>query len=50
MLDAIGAPDIAALFAQIPAAHRLKAPLDPPHARDNAGVPACRLGNLAAKA
>jgi len=28
----------------------LKAQLGPPHGRDHAGVPACRLGNLAAKA
>ncbi len=32
MLAAIGAPDIASLFAQIPAAHRLAAPLDLPPA------------------
>ncbi len=32
MLEAIGAPDIASLFSQIPAAHRLGAPLDLPPA------------------
>ena len=32
LLEAVGAPDVESLFAQIPVTHRLKEPLDLPHA------------------
>jgi hypothetical protein len=45
--DMAGAPPFAGGRADT---RGLKAQPDPPHGRDHAGVPACRLGNPAAKA